>query len=40
MNGEEARQELQKLAELRHKLLEAYDPLQEIGPPRGCYELD
>jgi hypothetical protein len=34
MNGEEPRQELQKLAELRHKVLEAYDPSQEIGPPR------
>ncbi len=34
MNGEEPRQELQKLAELRHKLPEAYDPSQEIGPPR------
>ena len=33
MNGEEPRQELQKLAELRHKLLEAYDPSQEIGFP-------
>ena len=33
MNGEQPRQELQKLAELRHKLLEAYDPSQEIGSP-------
>ena len=35
MNVEEPRQELQKLAELRHKLPEAYDPSQEIGPPRS-----
>jgi hypothetical protein len=34
MNVEELRQELQKLAELRHKLLEAYDLSQEVGPAR------
>ena len=33
MSVEERRQELQKLAELRHKMLEAYDPSQEIGFP-------
>jgi hypothetical protein len=40
MNGEEPRQELQKLAELRHKLLEAYDPSQDAESENQIWAIE